>query len=429
MANHDWFEGLSEELLHVIFAKILAPGDGGSSQTKPLAALRLTCKAWAIAGLRYVKTLCVRDDTEVRHLRRIVEHADDKWLKILDARLSESNEGSQALVEELGRHAWEHMHLEGAARNATVWECSTGTLTTLSTNNWGQAFRASAQEKAWKAAGESGDFSYFQSIAGFPMLDASLGTCICLREVELTLEPLNLNWHLRFAPERPWRLEAVHVLTVKVGRPEHDGEGSVKSILAKKPHSEYRRGFDLLSAAFPQVAHVKFPTWRFPLGNDIEVLPSLAGFVGWKGVRILEMGTAGLPYARGARVAVGSIVKRLQVFNWPDVERLVIWGTHCHRDSWPFEPFVQVYDTFVRPDRYFLRKLKELVIEHPVERLSLVGSEHQPESLNVFGSRQERDEKDWRYFLWHLAVLPTDWVGKREDLPNPGSTSLLTISR
>ncbi|GAQ92490.1 hypothetical protein KFL_010270030 [Klebsormidium nitens] len=263
-------------------------------------------REWATVGLRFVKTLRVRDATEVHHVRRIVEEADNILLKTLDARLSESNEGAPAIVEELGRHAWEQMHLEGAARSATVWENSSGTLTHLSTNNWGRAFRARAQETAWNVATESRDFSYFESIAGFPMLDASLVTCKGLREVELTLDPLNPNWQLRFVSRRLWRLKPVRVLTVNVDRPEQDGDGTVESVL-RTSHREYGKGFDLLSAAFPQVDHVKIPNWQFPLGDNIEVSPYL-GYTGWRGVRILELGTAGLPYTYGAaRVHVVSL--------------------------------------------------------------------------------------------------------------------------
>ena len=432
MAARNCFESLGQELVDNIFARVLATGAAVASETTPLAVIRLTCKEWALVGLQYIRKLRVRDGTEVRHVRRFLEHANHKKLEDLDARLSKSNKGLRALVEELGRHAWKRMHLEGAARNAKVWEASTGTLKRLSTNNRGRAFRASAQEEAWEVAGETGDYSYFKSIAGFPMLHASLVNCKSLCEVELTLDPLNLNWHLRFAPRKPWRLIAVNVLTVEVGRPEHDGEGSFKSILAREPHSGYMKGFDLLSAAFPQVAHVKFPAWRFPLGNDIEVSPSLAGYAGWQGVRVLEMGTAGLPYTRGARVSVGNIVKRIQVFNWPDVEKLVVWGTHCHHDSWPFDPFLEVYTTFVEPDRAFLKKLRELIIEHPVARLSSLGSEHAPEYgvPTMFRNREEMDGEMWRDFqdlpeVWNSTER---WVGQRKDLPNR-KTSLLTLSK
>lgn len=362
MATRNWFDSLSQELRHIIFARVLASADGGASETTPLAAIRLTCQAWAIAGLPFVRTLRVRDATEVHHLRRIVDQADDKVLRSLDARLSDSNKGAPAIVEELGRHAWEQMHLEGAARSATVWVNSLRTLTKLSTNNWGLAFRASAQEEAWEDAGVSGDFSYFESIAGFPMLDASLMACKCLREVELILDPLNLSWHLRFVPRRQWRLDDVRVLTVKLGRLEQDGEPSFEEILGRRPHSRYMKGFELLSGAFPQVEHVKLPEWGFPLGIDVRQRRWMDRITGWQGVRILELGRAGLPYTFAARVCMINIVMKLQVNNWPDLETLIISGTHC-ADIWPAGIVFRGYMVLLEADRPFLKKLKELIIE------------------------------------------------------------------
>ncbi|GAQ93532.1 hypothetical protein KFL_016240010, partial [Klebsormidium nitens] len=102
------------------------------------------------------------DETEVRHVRHILKHADNKKLVILDARLGKRNEQAPTIVQGLGRHAWEQMHLEGAARKAEVWETSTETLTKLSTNNWGKAFRTEAQEEAWREAWWTEDYSYFE---------------------------------------------------------------------------------------------------------------------------------------------------------------------------------------------------------------------------------------------------------------------------
>jgi len=78
MATHNLFEDLNEDLLAKIYVNIPAPGETGASEATPLAAILLTCKAWAIAGLHHATMLRVRDATEVRHVRRILDHAKRK---------------------------------------------------------------------------------------------------------------------------------------------------------------------------------------------------------------------------------------------------------------------------------------------------------------------------------------------------------------
>jgi len=421
MAARNCFESLSEELLDNIFARCVATGDEVASGNAPLAAIRLTCKEWAIAGLHHVTTLRVRDATEVHHLRHILENADHKLLRILDVRLNERNERVPAILQELGRHAWEQMHLERAARNAEVWKSSPGTLTKLSTNNWGITFDSTAQEAAWEAAGKSGDISYFDSIAGFPMLDASLVACKQLRDVELTLDTSNLVSNVRFAPRRLWRLKTVKVLTVKLGRFERTG-AATKVWRCCKPHSEYSLGLFLLSVAFPRVEHVKIPNWRFPLGIDVHLTPSM-DITGWQGVRILELGTKGLPYTQDARVFVEGRVSLLEPYNWPDLETLIISGTFC-KDS-GVNPLQWEYIALVEAERRFLRDLKLLIIEHPVAQLLHETSYHESKTS---AELWREDEAEWQHFLKLSEVRAGGWVGQREDLSN-GATSLLTISR
>ena len=424
MATRDCFDRLSEELLDLIFANSLASSKDAlvsDGKTPPLAAIRLTCKAWAVAGLHHVRRLRVRDATEARHVRRILDHANPNLLATLDARLGKRNEGAPAIVRELGRHAWEQMHLGGAARQAKVWESSTETLTKLSTNNWGKAFRKEAQEKAWKEATESRDFSYFESIASLPMLDASLVNCRGLSEVELTLDPSNLNEHLHFVSRRLWRLKAVQVLIVRPGRPERDG-GASKSFICGAPHSRYSMGLFLLSVAFPRVRHVKFPDWRLPLGRDVRLTPSM-DITGWRGVQTLELGIEGLPYEWSARILVEGIVDKLQPFNWPDLQSLIILGTFCTDGS--VNPFHEEYKALVEAERRFLGDLNMLIIEHPVARL--LGRTMYYES-EMSAELWTEDDKEWQTFLNLPAIQAGGWVGQRGDLSN-GATSLLTISR
>ena len=117
-------------------------------------------------------------------------------------------------------------------------------------------------------------------------------------------------------------------------------------------------GLLLLSVAFPGVRHVKFPDWHMQLGTDV---------VGWKGVRILELGTRGLPYTWGPRVFSEALVRKAQAFNWPDLETLIISGT-CTDGS--INLFTSEYIAFVDPKRGFMNlNLSMLVIEHPVAHM------------------------------------------------------------
>ena len=429
MATRNLFEDLNEDLLTKIFTNILAPGDAVASGASSLAAIRLTCKEWATAGLHHVRMLRVRDATEVRHVRRILEHADRNLLGALDARISERNEGAPAILQELGRHAWERMRLGGAARNARIWESSMQTLTKLSTNNWGEAFTTEAQEEAWKKARESGDSSYFESIAGFPMLDASLVNCTGLREVELALDPSNLNEHLRFVPRRLWRLKAVQVLIVKPGRAGPDGVAPSRNNCPPH-HMDYNFGLFLLSVAFPRVNHLKIPTWRFPLGYRARLKPSM-DITGWRGVQTLELGTKGLPYTWMARNFVQGIVSALHPFNWPDLQTLIIQG--IKRKSTVPSPFRTTYVMLVEPERRFLRDLRTLIIEHPVAKMGDLTARETTSIGAMWESHfneeiLREDEEEWRTFLDLPKVRAEGWVGQREDVSD-GATSRVTLSR
>jgi len=64
-----------------------------------------------------------------------------------------------------------------------------------------------------------------------------------------------------------------------------------------------RWGCFLLSLAFSRVDHVKLPDWRFPLSMDVQLTPTM-DITGWRGLRRLELGNEGLPYAWGPRILI-----------------------------------------------------------------------------------------------------------------------------
>lgn len=445
MAHQNHLDALSQDVISKIVGMTLGRTSDVPLETATLAAVRLTCKALSLAGFDYITELRVRDSTEPRDVKHIIQHSNR--LKTLDASLGNSNKSVPALLQELGKHAWERMHLEGAARNAWVWASSTRTLTGLSTNNWGRAYRSDAQEEAWRKAEKSGDYTYFESIAGFPMLGASLADCMSLNEVELRIDPKNLGDDIRFVPFRLWRLNSVKVLTVRQGG---DGETDDSESLAPRecdaldteyalslhqlapigPDAECDLGLHLLSVAFPRVEHVKFPNWFAPLGLFAELSPfdmqPMQPDGPWNSVRTLELGIEGLPYTWDAnRIGTNGIVDLLQPANWPNVQTLIIWGTFI--STMCLNPFWHEYIKLIAPGTH-LRHLATLVIEHPVAQLH-PDSEAEPdwaEGYNILCRMQ--DEKAWKDFLELEELREGGWVGRRENLSN-GATSLLSLSR
>ena len=425
MARLNYFDRLSPELLDKIIGLTLEPRR--SNVLAPLKMIRLTRKEFSVAGLKFFSTLMVRDSTEIRHVKRIIQFSSSK-LRTLDARLSSESEDFSAVLHEIGTHAWASMHLQGAARDAVVWRRSTQTLTKLRVDNWGKASRRDLQEEEWVRAEEMGDYAYFDSaIVGFPMLDASLVQCTSLTEMELIIEPLNLADKLRYAPSRLWRLKSVKLLRVTLTQ---DGESYSDLPMVDLMGLEYNMGLYLLSVAFPRVEHVVFPEWQMPIGKKCVLIPQYVFPDAWAGVRTLELGSEGLP--SGKRVDVKDILDYLQGFNWPHVRTLIIRGTYITADALMrgHTPFRRDYWDLLRDKgSHYLEDLAMLVIEHPLIAMHEDGL---PEDEKAAIDERLGDlESLSRRCLEELMQLPEvqaeGWICR--EMETRGTTALLTFHK
>ena len=150
------------------------------------------------------------------------------------------------------------------------------------------------------------------------------------------------------------------------------GENYNEMRLADVMGREYSLGLYLLSAAFPRVEHVVFPgIWQMPIGTDVVLTPeSMPG--AWAGVRTLELGSGGLPFAweMGKRFnKVKSLVERLHPFNWPHVRNLIIMGPYSTADRLKLGvvPFRDDYFNLLRDKgKGCLEDMAMVVIEHPM---------------------------------------------------------------
>ena len=113
MARLNHFDRLSHELLDKIIGLTLEPRR--SSVLAPLKMIRLTRKEFSVAGLKFFSRLMVRDSTEARDVKRVIEYSSSGRLSTLDARLGINTEDSSeernnkdfsALLHEVGKHAW-----------------------------------------------------------------------------------------------------------------------------------------------------------------------------------------------------------------------------------------------------------------------------------------------------------------------------------